>query len=204
MYRLIRYGRLVPALLLVLVLVAVLAAIALKPSRPAASVFLPQSVERAALEILSNEKIGFLVTDRLVSQIVVESDSSNALFGKREGYLLGKARLYYGIDLAGLSIRDVVLAAGVLTVRLPEPSELDFAVDLDSLRFLSKRSGLMVIADWALDRDQEAELRRQFKAASLSYMRSEDLVPGKAEILARLNGFDELLGRLVGVRVVFE
>ena len=112
--------------------------------------------------------------------------------------------IYYGIDLQKLDVDDLVGRDGTLLVHLPEPEELDFTVDLDSMRFISKRSGLMVIADWFLNLDQEEQLRRQFKSAALGYMRQENLIPGKQDILARLSTFGELLSESVGLDVVFQ
>jgi len=184
----------------VVVLVSLLPAV----RRAVAVVFGGRTVQRAVLDVMRSDEIKFLVTDRLVTQVMVESDTGNAILGTRKGHLLGTARLYYGMDLSGLGEDDMTLAGGVLTVRMPEPRELDFAVDMDSLRFVSKRSGLTVIADWALDRNQESELRRQFKSVAIAGMRSENLIPRKTDILERLNKVAGNLGTVVGVTVVFE
>ena len=84
-----------------------------------------EHAEQNVLEVLSREQFSFLVTDRIVSQIVVESRDSNPL-------------------------------------------------------------------------------RRQFKSAALEYMRQENLIPGKQDILARLSTFGELLSERVGLDVVFQ
>jgi hypothetical protein len=160
-------------------------------------------VERSALEVLKQEHLAFLVTDRITSQILVESTESNLILGQKEGYLIAKARLYYGIDVSKLSADDLVRTNGTLVVNLPPPEELDFAVDLESMRFISKRSGLQVIADWVTNADQEQELRDQFKEAALQYMRDEKLIPSKEAILQRLSSFSDMFSEYIGVQVVF-
>jgi len=198
------YGKMALVALALFLAACVLAIVLPVLKRAGNSLTKSRSIEKAALEVLKNEELKFLVTDRVGAQVVVESDTGNPILGGREGYLIGTARLYYGMDLSGLGESDLRLSGSVLTITLPQPRELDFAADLDSFRFVSKRSGLMAIADWALDRDQEAELRRQFKTAAITSMRSEGMIPRKGDILARLNGVAVRLGSALGVDVRFE
>ncbi len=162
-----------------------------------------RSVETQALEILRREPLRFLVTDRVAAQIVVGSGTNSLVLGRREGYLIAKVSLYYGVDLANLSRQSIVREGSRLVITVPDPGELDFAVDLDSLRYLSKRSGLQVAADWLLDRDQRAELRSQFREAARAYLRDQALLPGRDEIVRRLDGVAGAIGDRLGLEVVF-
>lgn len=94
-------------------------------------------------------------------------------------------------------------AASVGEIIDPEPEELDFSVDIDSMRYLTKRSGLQVLTDWAMDRDQKAELRSQFKNATYAYMREEDLLPKRAQIVSRLNELAGLVSDRLDMQLVF-
>jgi hypothetical protein len=169
----------------------------------ARSLFALRSVQTRALEILRREQLRFLVTDRVVAQVVVESDGNSLGLGKREGYLIAKVALYFGVDFGKLPKGNVVRDGMKVVVTIPEPEELDFSVDLDSMRYLTKRSGLQVATDWLLDRDQKAELRSQLKEAARAYLRDEQLLPTRGEIVGRLNEFGGLVGGRLGVEVVF-
>ncbi|MFP4169266.1 MAG: DUF4230 domain-containing protein [Desulfonatronovibrionaceae bacterium] len=167
------------------------------------SLFAWRQVQDQALQVLQREELLFLVTDRVVTQVVVESHESSLLLGSREGYLVAKAKLYYGVDLSKLS-KDRISREGTrMVITIPEPEELDFTVEIDSIRYLTKRSRLQTLKDWALDRDQEAELRSQFKEATYSYLREEDLIPERARIVTRLNEFSDLVSDRLDVEVVF-
>lgn len=91
------------ALFAALALVAVAVATAVSRVRAAAE-GLPvgPGLENRALEVLRREPLRFLVTDRLAAQIVVESGTNSLVLGRREGYLIAKVSLYYGVDLGKL------------------------------------------------------------------------------------------------------
>lgn len=169
----------------------------------AESLFACHSLETRALDMLRREPLRFLVTDRVVAQVVVESRGNSLVLGRREGYLIAEVSLYFGVDLGKLSREDVARDGTRLVVAVPEPEELDFAVDLDSMRYLAKRSGLQVAADWLLDRDQEAELRSRFRAAARDYLRDERLLPTREEVVGRLNESGSVVSGRLGVDVLF-
>jgi hypothetical protein len=169
----------------------------------ARSLFALRSVQTRALEILRREQLRFLVTDRVVAQVVVESDGNSPALGRREGYLIAKVALYFGVDFGKLPKENVVRDGMKVLVTVPEPEELDFSVDLDSMRYLTKRSGLQAATDWLLDRDQQAELRSQLKESARSYLREEGLLPTREDIVGRLNEFGGLVGGRLGVEVQF-
>jgi hypothetical protein len=153
----------------------------------------------------------FLVTDRLVTQVVVTSREYNLLLGGREGYLVALVRIYYGVDMAGMTPANLRREHGRLVVTVPEPRVLDFATDVGSLRFLSKRNGTVskrngtvVVRDWMLGRDLEAELRARIKADAMDFMASHHLIPARASIVTRLNAWAPVLSDNLGVKVRFE
>ena len=154
--------------------------------------------------MLKSEPVMFMVTDRLITQVVVSSEESNLLLGQREGHLVATVRVHYGVDLAGLTPADLHREAGRVVVAIPEPRQLDFAVDVGSLKFLSKRNVTVAIADWLQGRDLEADLRARLQVDALEFMAAQQLMPTRADIVARLNEWAPALSSALGVEVCFK
>ncbi len=163
----------------------------------------PTVSTRAALEILKSAPILFLATDRITTSIVVESVESSLLLGKREGYLIARVTMYYGADLQKLGPDAIKISGDVITVTLPDPQELDFAVELNSMRFLSKRSGWIAIRDWVQTLDIQAELREQLHQAAQEALHKDGLIPSREDLVRRLNGFGGVLSKGSAVRFTF-
>jgi hypothetical protein len=155
------------------------------------------------IEVIRSEELSFLVTDRLVTKVVAESKENNAFLGKREGYLICTVRVYYGIDLKSLPADAVQVRDGSILVTLPEPKELDFSADLDTARFLCKRSGLIVLRDFLQDLNFQRELEQQLHRAALEMLRDEKLLPRREDLVRRMNGWAPVLTSKCGVQVVF-
>jgi hypothetical protein len=168
------------------------------------AVFEWERVEKQTLTILQSEAMAFLVTDRIASQIVVSVSENNILLGQREGYLIGTARLYYGIDMKELTKDSITLRNNQISVTLPPTKELDFAVDLESLHFISKMSGTVALVDWLKGKDMYAELRAQFKPKALEFMKQNGMIPDRQRILARLNSLSSVFTENLGLKVAFE
>jgi len=81
-------------------------------------------------------------------------------------------------------------------ITLPDPQELDFSVDLDSARFLRKRSGLVVLRDFLQDLNFQHELERQLHQAAQEMLRDEKLMPSREELVDRLNRIAPTLTRI--------
>jgi hypothetical protein len=168
------------------------------------AVFEWERVEKQTLTILQSEAMAFLVTDRIASQIVVSVSENNILLGQREGYLIGTARLYYGIDMKELTKDSITLRNNQISVTLPPTKKLDFAVDLESLHFISKMSGTVALVDWLKGKDMYAELRAQFKPKALEFMKQNGMIPDRQRILARLNSMSSVFTENLGLKVAFE
>ena len=168
------------------------------------AVFEWERVEKQTLTILQSEAMAFLVTDRIASQIVVSVSESNILLGQREGYLIGTAKLYYGIDMKELTKDSIKLQDNAIMVVLPPAKELDFAVDLESLQFISKMSGTVALVDWLKGKDMYAELRAQFKPKAIEFMKQNGMIPDRQRILGRLNSMSLLLTENIGLKFAFE
>ena len=168
------------------------------------AVFEWERVEKQTLTILQSEAMAFLVTDRIASQIVVSVSENNILLGQREGYLIGTARLYYGIDMKELTKDSITLRNNQIFVTLPPTKELDFAVDLESLHFISKMSGTVALVDWLKGKDMYAELRAQFKPKALEFMKQNGMIPDRQRILARLTSMSSVFTENLSLKVTFE
>jgi len=167
------------------------------------AVFEWERVEKQTLTILKSEAMAFLVTDRIATQLVVSVSENNVLLGQREGYLIGTTRLYYGIDMKELTKDSITLRNNQIFVTLPPTKELDFAVDLESLHFISKMSGTVALVDWLKGKDMYAELRAQFKPKALEFMKQNGMIPDRQRILARLSSMSALLAEHIGLQVTF-
>ena len=167
------------------------------------AVFEWERVEKQTLTLLQSEAMTFLVTDRIASQIVVSVSESNILLGQREGYLIGTASLYYGMDMKELTKDSIQLRDHEILVTLPPAKELDFAVDLESLQFISKVSGTVALVDWLKGKDMYADLRAQFKPKAIEYMKKNGMIPDRQKILGRLNSMSALLTEHIGLKVTF-
>jgi len=160
--------------------------------------------EKAVLSILKSEDLSFLVTDKLTSQICVEISENSPLFGKREGILIGTVTMYWGIDLSKISPSSIKKENSGIVITLPEPRELDFSVDLSSLKYITKRSGLNVIADFVMDRDIEKELREQMKESALKFFQDKKLIPSKTKTISKLNSYFAPVAQQIGMPITFE
>ncbi len=168
------------------------------------AVFEWERVEKQTLTILKSEAMAFLVTDRIATQIVVSVSENNVLLGQREGYLIGTTRLYYGIDMKELTKDSITLRNNQIFVTLPPTKELDFAVDLESLHFISKMSGTVALVDWLKGKDMYAELRAQFKPKALEFMKQNGMIPDRQRILARLASMSSVFTENLGLKLTFE
>ena len=161
------------------------------------------SPERQVFQLLRSESLSFLVTERLTSQITVEIDDSGLLMGTSNGTLTGVVRMYYGVDLGRLTPANVKMEGGGCVVVLPEPEVLDFAVDVSSLRFKTRRSLLRVIGDRLGNHDLRADLQNRFRSASDRFFREQSLLPDRSTLCARLNDHAQSWMGRVGVPVSF-
>ena len=160
-------------------------------------------IEKRALTVMRSDTIKFLVTDRIEAQVAVDIDDASLLLGRRRGWLLADVTLYYGMDLNEINERSMQRVGDTLVIVLPEPRELDFAVDLQSLRYMTSRSGTAVIADWLGGRDFHDELRGVFNEQARNYLQDRRLIPDRDAIVKRLQTAAAWASEQLGVDVEF-
>ena len=161
-------------------------------------------VEKATLAILKSENMAFLVTDRKTSQIEVEVNDSSPLLGRREGHLIGPVTLYYGIDVQALDSSCLSHIGDRMIVRLPEPRELDFTMDPGAFRYVTKRSGWNVVADFVLDKNLETELRQQVHQQALTFFTERQLLPTRTKLVSQLNNLAAPFSKEIGMPIEFQ
>lgn len=177
-------GRSLLPVLLIAMLLIVTAAGAWLVSKSVA----PRAPEmRAVLDVLRSEQVQQLATDRVTEEVTLVVNDSTLLLGRREGLLTAIAHVYYGIDVARIASADVNTRSHPITVRLPEPALIDVAVDLESVRFITKTSGLNVVSDYLNARNLREELLRQLQRQAIRQLQTRGALPDRAALVARLN-----------------
>lgn len=159
---------------------------------------------RAAVELLQREQLSYLVTERVVTQVVTEAANGNALLGYGNGLLVGKVELLFGLDLGELDLSQAVVEGDRIHITVPEPRLLRYVPDLDSLRYIEKKSALLVIIDRARGENLYQECLDRLEAAAAEFAHANDLTPTRDDLIARLNQYAPVLAARVGAKVVFQ
>ena len=174
----------------------------LAPQLPAALAW--RADTHTALEVLRREPLAFLVTERVITQVVFEVHEGNLLVGYGDGYLFGKVELLYGVDLEQLDPNAIVLTGDTLHVRVPEPKLLRYVPDLLSLRFIQKRTALLAVFDQLRGNDRFQTALNSLAAEAEKFARDNRLTPSRAQLVDRLNGYAPAIQAKTNLRVVFE
>ena len=168
------------------------------------NIFAYERIEKSILTLLKSESLSFLVTDKLTTQVVVEITDNSPIFGKREGILIGTVSMYYGIDLKEINPSSIKRRSNILAIKLPSPKELDFSVDPTSFKYITKRSGLNVIADYVMNKDLEYELRASMKKSAENFFEKHNMFPTRKSIISQLNDYFEPFAIQFGMEIKFE
>lgn len=153
-------------------------------------------------QLLHSEDLMFMVTNRVVTQVMVEQKQDSVWAGTREGILVATTRMYYGVDMARVTDKDIHDLGDRVVIVLPTPGLLDFAID-PNFKIITKRSGVNVALDWMYGNDLEAEMRAQIQSAAMKFAYLNDLLPRPNTVLIRLNRTAALFSGKVGKPVVF-
>lgn len=162
-----------------------------------------EQIEKATLSVLKSDNLSFLVTDRIVSQIAVEISNNSPLLGKREGILIATVTMYYGVDLQQLDNSSLSREENTLVITIPQPSELDFSVDLNSIKYITKRSGLNTLADFFSSNDMKEELRQGIHQQALTFMTEQKMIPTRSKIVTQLTELARPFSTELGVEIEF-
>ena len=158
--------------------------------------------EHISLTVLRSQELEFLVTRRASLQVVVEHEESD-WSGQWHGVLWATVEIYFGVDLAKVKAEDIRHEGDVTIVTLPEPEVLSFAVEPGSVRCLSKSTAVPKVSD-LLSNGHRQLLEGRLRESALEFARQQQMLPSRAELVARLNSAVAVLASKGGVRLRFE
>ena len=145
-----------------------------------------RAVRTLTVSILRNVPQAYLVMESSEQLAVATINSGGWFLGPRVGQVVAKRTTYWGADLTVVQSGDIEVAGRLVRVRLPSPSVLDVAVDLSSLQFFTKRSGLRLLGDLAMGRSLEHDLM-ELVYRNQPEPTSADVESRRLEFVARLN-----------------
>ncbi len=158
----------------------------------------------SVLQVLRSESLFFLATDKITTYIYTDIDENSLLLGNREGLLIMKVTYIYGLDLDRLTEDSLEQNLNSIIVHLPGVEMLDMSPDLSTVEIYTKTSGLVWLYDQIAGYDMQEDLLNQFDSVATEFAYSEDLLPERSEIVARLNGFAPVLSEYTGTDILFE
>ena len=115
-----------------------------------------------------------------------------------------KVTYIYGMDLDRLTEDSLEQNLGSIIVHLPDLEMLDMSPDLSTVEIYTKTSGLVWLHDQIAGYDMQEDLLSQFDSVASDFACSEDLLPERSEIVARLNGFTPVLSEYTRTNILFE
>ncbi|THB67754.1 MAG: DUF4230 domain-containing protein [Desulfovibrio sp.] len=146
------------------------------------------------LRILESEAMLFLVTDKVTTQVVVEFEENNVLLGSREGLLVATVSFYYGMDMDELTPESIVREGNTILITLPEPKELSFEPDLETMEFITSQSFYTKIYDMLSSNEEiEVELLKMLHEHASEFAQSEELLPTRESLVERMNNYTPMI-----------
>lgn len=145
-----------------------------------------RTVRELAISVLRDVPRSFHVMESSEQLTVATINSGGWLLGPRIGQVVAQRTTYWGIDLTVVQPGDIVVGGNQIRVRLPAPDVLDVAVDLSSLHFFTKRSGLQLLGDLATGRSLEHDLMTLVYCGQPEPT-TDEIESRRREFVARLN-----------------
>jgi hypothetical protein len=138
----------------------------------------------SVMTLLRSEPMAFLVTRRIVTQIVVE-ESDVQWYSQSRSVLWATVNLHYGCNLEEIKPCDIRQTAdGTWLIRLPPPKLLDFCiVSVDSI----SKDTFFAKAQDVLFATRTSRMMQQLQAAAVKFATDNNLLPSRQQIAADLN-----------------
>ena len=168
------------------------------------------------LTVLKSENLDFLVRRRQVTQVVLIQTADSSWMDwvpyvgplretmKEDGVLTANVRVYYGFDMKKLNDTSTSINTNTVSILLPDPEVLDFAVDMDSLKFTPLKTGIVTrIGNVFRDETLKDKLMKQIKNSVDEFVSTPGTMPSKDEMLSEMAGFERILSDGYGVTVEF-
>ncbi|MBN1620817.1 DUF4230 domain-containing protein [candidate division WOR-3 bacterium] len=157
----------------------------------------------STLEILRSEQLVFLVTDKIVTQVIVHVDNSHWLTGTDRALLYTIVTIYYGVDLKKLTEDDLERRGDTVFVDVPEPQILDISVDLKNIQVFESKSGLVRLVDLLKGENTVLDLLTEFEISSRKLAEDAQMFPSREKLLSNLNSFAPLFSEQTGLIIIF-
>ena len=158
----------------------------------AVTVSILQQIPRAWLVLQTDEEL-----------TVATIDGGNLLFGPRSGMASAVRRSHWGLNLEKVAGEDIVVSGREVRIKLPDPVVFDTMVDMESFRFLTRRSGFQALADAICGRSLMRELAEIACRTPPKYSR-EQIQARRSEFILRLNDQAKALFAAKDLDVRFE
>jgi len=162
-----------------------------------------RAVRNLTISLLRDVPSSFLVLEASEQLAVATINSGGWILGPRIGQVVAKRTTYWGVDLTQVRPEQIEVDGARVRVRLPAPGVLDVAVDLSTLQFYTKRSGLQLIGDLAMGRSLERDLMELVYRNQPEPM-SEEIESRRLEFAARLNNDVAKMFESKGLTIQFE
>lgn len=158
----------------------------------------------STLEILRSEQLTFLVTDKIVTQVIVHVDNSHWLTGTDKALIYTVVTMYYGVDLKKLTDEDLERNGDTVWVTIPEPEILDISVDLEGIQVFESKSGIVRLVDLVKGENTTLNLLADFETESRKLAEDAGMFPSRDKILLNLNSFAPLFSEQTGLIIIFK
>ena len=162
-----------------------------------------RAVRNLTISLLRDVPSSFLVLEASEQLAVATINSGGWILGPRIGQVVAKRTTYWGVDLTQVRPEQIEVDGTRVRVRLPAPGVLDVAVDLSTLQFYTKRSGLQLLGDLAMGRSLEHDLMAMVYR-NQPEPTSEEVESRRLEFAARLNNDVAKLFESKGLTIQFE
>lgn len=138
----------------------------------------------SVMTLLRSEPMAFLVTRRIVTQIVVQ-ESDVQWYWQSRAVLWATVNLHYGCNLKEIQPSDITQAAdGTWHVKLPPPKLLDFnIVNVDSI---SKDTFIAKAQDVLFD-TRSNRMMQHLQETAVKFAADNNLLPSRQQLATDLN-----------------
>ena len=162
-----------------------------------------RAVRSLTISVLRNIPQSFLVMESSEQLALATMNDGGWILGPRVGQVSAKRRIYWGVDLSMIASKDIAVDGHQVRIKVPDPSVLDTSLDMSSLQFFTKRSGLQFMRDMAMGRSLECDLLAVVYSSQPEHTPS-DIQARRASFVARLNCETANLFESKGLTVVFD
>jgi hypothetical protein len=137
----------------------------------------------ATLSFLRSEKVMYIVTRKVSTQVVVTRDHSY-WHSDFHGQMTAKLQFLFGFDLKTLTEEDISIdpANKTINVQMPEVIALSVSIDPGSITYITKATLWAKLQDMQSDKYRK-EMKQSIKGEAEKQLRENGLYPDRREML---------------------